>query len=50
MLVELDNRGSRSIQEIEMSIRMVDEVGIEVGRTDFNWDQLGPHTLSPMMT
>ena len=44
VLVELDNRGSRSIQEIEMSIRMVDEVGIEVGRTDFNWDQLGPHT------
>ena len=49
VLVELDNRGSRSIQEIEMSIRMVDEVGIEVGRTDFDWDNWDHTPLSPMM-
>jgi hypothetical protein len=44
VLVELDNRGSRSMEDIEMSIRMVDDVGIEIGRTDFEWDQLGAHT------
>ena len=44
VLAELDNRGSRTMEDIEMSIRMVDDTGIEIGRTDFAWDQLGPHT------
>ena len=44
VLLELDNRGSRAMEDIEMSIRMVDDVGIEIGRTDFAWDKLGAHT------
>ena len=44
VLVELDNRGSRAMEDIEMSIRMVDDVGIEIGRTDFSWEKLGAHT------
>ena len=48
VLVELDNRGSRSMEDIEMSIRMVDDVGIEIGRTDFEWDQLERTPQSPM--
>jgi len=44
VLVELDNKGSRTIEDINLHIRFVDSNGIEVDRSIFNRDSLSAHT------
>jgi hypothetical protein len=44
VLVELDNRGSRMIEDIHIDIRFLDSDGIEIGRTSFDKQQLAAHT------
>ncbi|MEC7706415.1 MAG: hypothetical protein VX204_02620 [Candidatus Thermoplasmatota archaeon] len=44
VLVELGNDGSRTIENVDLTIRFVDSDGIEVGRQDFSRDSLSPHT------
>lgn len=44
VLVELDNKGSRTIEDIDLHIRFIDSNGIEVARSIFNRDSLPAHT------
>ena len=44
ILVELDNRGSRMIEDIHVDIRFLDSDGIEIDRTSFDKQQLAAHT------
>ncbi|MFL2493598.1 MAG: hypothetical protein ACJ0HH_02445 [Candidatus Thalassarchaeum sp.] len=44
VLVELGNDGSRTIENVDLTIRFVDSDGIEVGRQDFSRDSLSAHT------
>jgi|TARA_B100000959_G_scaffold80103_1_gene85360 hypothetical protein len=44
VLAELDNKGSRAIEEVSVTIRLLDSDGIEVGRHDFYMDELPAHS------
>ena len=44
VLVELDNDGSRTIENIDLQIRFIDSDGIEVSRSSFQRDYLPAHS------
>ena len=44
VLVELGNDGSRTIEDVDLTIRFIDSDGIEVGRQDFSRDALSAHS------
>ena len=44
VLVELGNDGSRTIENVDLTIRFIDSNGLEVGRQDFSRDSLAAHS------
>ena len=44
VLVELDNDGSRTIEDIDLQVRFIDSDGIEVSRSSFLRDNLPAHS------
>ena len=44
VLAELDNKGSRTLEDVTLTIRFLDADGIEKGRSDFAIDDLPAHT------
>jgi hypothetical protein len=44
VLVEIDNKGSRSILDVNLDIRFLDSAGLEVGRSIFETDEIPAHT------
>ena len=44
VLVELNNKGSRSIEDITMDIRFLDDLGVEIARTSFASEEIPAHT------
>ena len=44
VLAELDNKGSRAIEEISVTMRLIDSSGVEKGRHDFEMDRLPAHS------
>tara|TARA_Y100000588_G_scaffold129532_2_gene141926 strand:- start:4384 stop:4947 length:564 start_codon:yes stop_codon:yes gene_type:complete len=44
VLAELDNKGSRAIEDVSVTIRMLDSEDIEVGRHDFFMEELPAHS------
>ena len=44
VLAELDNKGSRAIEDVTVTMRLLDSDGIEVGRHDFYMEELPAHS------
>lgn len=44
VLVELDNKGSRSITDVQLDIRFLDDDSIEIARSSFQTDEIAAHT------
>ena len=44
VLVELDNKGSRSITEVQLDIRFLDDDSNEIARSTFQTDEIAAHT------
>ena len=44
VLVELDNDGSRTIEDIDLQVRFIDSDGIEISRSSFLRDNLPAHS------
>jgi len=44
ILVELDNKGSRSIEDVTLDIRFLDEIGVEIERTSYFSNEIPSHT------
>jgi len=44
VLVELDNKGSRSITDIQLDIRFLDDGSNEIARSTFETDEIAAHT------
>ena len=44
VLAELDNRGSRAIEDVSVTMRFLDSDGIEIDRHDFCMDELPAHS------
>lgn len=44
VLVEIDNKGSRSILDVNLDIRFLDSAGLEIGRATFETDEIPAHT------
>ena len=44
VLVELDNKGSRSITDVQLDIRFLDEGSNEIARSTFETDEIAAHT------
>jgi len=44
VLAELENRGSREIEDVSVSMRFLDSEGVELARTDFFMDSLPAHS------
>jgi len=44
VLAELDNKGSRAIEDISVTMKFLDYEGMELGRHDFNMDELPAHS------
>ena len=44
VLAELDNKGSRALEDITLTMRFLDADGIEKGRSDFAIGKLAAHT------
>ena len=44
VLVELDNKGSRSITDVQLDIRFLDDDSNEIARSTFETDELAAHT------
>ena len=44
VLVELDNRGSRAIEDVSLTIRFLDSEGLEIDRLDFYLEKLAAHS------
>ncbi len=44
VLVEIDNKGSRSILDVNLDIRFLDSAGLEIGRAIFETDEIPAHT------
>lgn len=44
VLVELDNKGSRSITEVQLDIRFLDDDSNEIARSTFETDEIAAHT------
>ena len=44
VLVELDNKGSRSITDVQLDIRFLDDGSNEIARTTFQTDEIAAHT------
>ncbi len=44
LLAELDNKGSRTLEDVTLTMRFLDADGIEKGRSDFAIDELPAHT------
>ncbi|MDP7445856.1 MAG: hypothetical protein QGF28_01430 [Candidatus Thalassarchaeaceae archaeon] len=44
VLAELDNKGSRTLEEVTLTMRFLDSDGIEKGRSDFAIGELPAHT------
>ena len=44
VLVELDNKGSRSITDVQLDIRFLDDDSNEIARSTFQTDEIAAHT------
>ena len=44
VLVELDNKGSRSITDVNLDIRFLDDASLEIGRSNFQAGEIAAHT------
>ena len=44
VLVELDNKGSRSITDVQLDIRFLDDDSNEIARSTFETDEIAAHT------
>ena len=44
VLVELDNKGSRSITDVQLDIRFLDDDSNEIARSSFETDEIAAHT------
>ena len=44
VLVELDNKGSRSISDVQLDIRFLDDDSNEIARSTFQTDEIAAHT------
>lgn len=44
VLVELDNKGSRSITDVQLDIRFLDDGSNEIARSTFETDEIAAHT------
>ena len=44
VLVELDNKGSRSITDVNLDIRFLDDASLEIGRSNFQANEIAAHT------
>ena len=44
VLVELDNKGSRSITDVQIDIRFLDDSSNEIARSTFETDEIAAHT------
>ena len=44
VLVELDNKGSRSITDVQLDIRFLDDGSNEIARSTFQTDEIAAHT------
>ena len=44
VLVELDNKGSRSITDVQLDIRFLDDDSKEIARSTFETDEIAAHT------
>ena len=44
VLIELDNDGSRTIEDIDLQVRFIDSEGIEISRSSFLRDYLPAHS------
>lgn len=44
VLVELDNKGSRSITDVQLEIRFLDDDSNEIARSTFQTDEIAAHT------
>ena len=44
VLVELDNKGSRAIEDVSLTIRFLDSEGLEIDRLDFYLEKLAAHS------
>ncbi|MCS5531699.1 MAG: hypothetical protein NZ780_02695 [Candidatus Poseidoniales archaeon] len=44
VLVELDNKGSRSITDVQLEIRFLDDDSAEIARSSFQTDEIAAHT------
>ena len=44
VLIELDNKGSRSITDVQLDIRFLDDDSNEIARSSFETDEIAAHT------
>ncbi len=44
VMVELDNKGSRSITDVSLDIRFLNDESIEIGRSSYTVDEIAAHT------